>query len=96
MPKFGAKNSLFGYFSARILKIHCRIGYRDPQICQVGKFCEKKYHKFGNKNALFWLFWAIFFKNYCYLLNRHPQFCQIVKISRKKKIAQLWYRKNLI
>ena len=95
MPKFGAKNSLFGYFSARILKIYC-IWYRDPQICQVGKFCEKKYCKFGIKNALFWFSKGIFFKNYCYLLNWHPRFCEIVKISRKNKIAKFSIKKAFL
>ena len=61
MPKFGSKNSLFGYFLARILKMYCRIGYRDPHICQVEKFCEKKYLKFGTKNAL-----SLFFLGYIF------------------------------
>ena len=49
MPKFGSKNSLFGYFSARFLKIHCRIGYWDPQICQVEQFCETNIVHLGPK-----------------------------------------------
>ena len=34
MPKFGIKNALFGYFSARILKNYCYIWNQHPQICQ--------------------------------------------------------------
>ena len=53
MPKFGAKNALFGYFWIRILN-YCHIWNQHPRIFETAKFREKmKMSKFVTKNALF-------------------------------------------
>ena len=52
MPKLGTKNSLLGYFWARISKNYCYICNQHPQIFQIAKFREKmKMSKFETKNA---------------------------------------------
>ena len=77
MPKFGTKmlywvflikNTLFGYFTARIFKKTIVIfKNQHPQICIFAKFCEKtKMPKFRT-NALFGQFWAGILKNYCHI-----------------------------
>ena len=66
MPKFGAKNALFGYFWASILKKYFHIWSQHPQIYSIAKFCkETKMAKFWTKNALFEYFWTRILKKYC-------------------------------
>ena len=68
MPKFGAKNALFGYFWAGISKNYCHISNQHLQVCLMAKFCNKmKISKVGIKNALFGYFWDRISKNYCHI-----------------------------
>ena len=58
IPKFGTKNTLFGYFWARILENFCHIWNKHFRICLIPKFREEtKMLKFGTKNALYEYFW---------------------------------------
>ena len=55
--KLVTKNTLFGYFWARILKTYCHIWNQLPEICQFAKFCEKTVmSKSRTENSLFEIF----------------------------------------
>ena len=57
MPKFGTKNLLLEYFSARILKNYCHIWNQHLRISVIAKFCkETRMPTFGIKNILFGYF----------------------------------------
>ena len=89
MPKFGSRNGLVGYFSSKILKISCRISNHDPQISQIGKFCEKNQSpKFRTKNPLFGVF-ALELKKKFYIRNQHPQVSLIEKFCEQTKMIIL-------
>ena len=57
MPKFGTKDTSFGYFWGGIRRQYCHILNQHPRICPIEKFCEKmKMLKFGNENVLLGIF----------------------------------------
>ena len=77
------KNTLFGYFWARILKNYCHIWNQHPQVCQFGKFCEKTMPKFGTKNTCE-IFGLELKKKRSHIWSQHSRICLITKFRKKK------------
>ena len=94
--KFGIKNTLFGYFWARISKNYCHIWNQLPQICLIVKFFRKtKMPKCGIKNALHRHFWTPILNSYCHIWNRHLRFCLITKFCAEMKMSKFGTRNAL-
>ena len=96
VSKFGNKKAYFSLFVLKFWKICCHIWNQHPQICQIGKTCEKlKFTQFGTKNGLFGYFWARISKHYCHIWNQHPQTCLIAKLPKLPKFGPkntlFWY-----
>ena len=94
MPKFGAKNALFVYLWAKIVKHCCHIWNQHPQIYVIAKFSEKaKIPNFGTTNPLFRYFWPKmpylcilgieFEKKFCHIWNQRSQTCVVAKFGAK-------------
>ena len=95
MAKFWTKNVFLKYFWGKLFKTLCGIWSQHPQICGIGKFCEKKMLKFENKNPLCYqeclilVFLGWNFKiNYCHIWNQHPRICVFDKFCRKTKMPK--------
>ena len=105
MPKFGTKNTWFGYFGTRIWKQYCHIWNQHLPICKRVNFCEiSKMPKFRTKNYFLVFFWPrmcylgifgkkLFLKNYCHIRNQHPRICRIAKFCEKNKNAYIFDQK---
>ena len=100
MPKFGTKNTLFGYFWAGIWKRYYHIwNQHSRRICLIAKYREiMKTPKIGIKSALFGYFWARILKNYCHIWNQHLRISLIAKFFEETKMfkigtnsALFWY-----
>ena len=84
----GSKIPYLGIFTGlEILKHYCHIWNQHPQICLIGKFCQKtKMHKFGTKNVFFGYFWVNFLKKLLsYLKSAPSNFLILITKFRKKK-----------
>ena len=70
MPKFGIKNTLFGYFGVEFQNTIPYLKSAPLNFSKTANFCEKtKMPKFGNKNALFGYFWVRILENYCVIFE---------------------------
>ena len=75
--KFGIKNVLFVYFSARIWKM----------LLSYLKWASSSlaFSKIGPKTLDFWYFWVGIWRLFCYIWNQSPRNCLIAKFGTKNE-----------
>ena len=95
-PKFGIKNTIFGYFWLKILYLVI-FGLEFEKnifIFEISVLVQiQKIFKFETKNALFGCFWSIILKRYCHIWNQHHWICVTAKFCEETKIPEVGTKK---